>query len=67
MSNLNKFMIENTDIAEKIGVDSKDIKDGLFIALRKPRKLMYSSKDKMQETYDRDFKVFDKIVNDLSE
>ena len=62
-----KFMVENTDIAEKIGVDKKDVKDGLFIALRQPRKLMYSSKYKMQETYDRDFKVFDKIVNDLSE
>ena len=61
-----KFMLENTDIAEKAGVEKKYIKDGIFLAIRKPRKLMYSSADKMQETYDRDFQVFDDIINDLS-
>ena len=61
-----KFMLENTDIAEKSGVEKKYIKDGIFLAIRKPRKLMYSSADKMQETYDRDFQVFDDIINDLS-
>ena len=59
-------MLENTDIAEKSGVEKKYIKDGIFLAIRKPRKLMYSSADKMQETYDRDFQVFDDIINDLS-
>ena len=62
-----KFMLENTDIAEKIGVDRKYIKEGMFLAIRKPRKLMYSSEKDMQKTYDRDFRVFDSIINDLSE
>ena len=62
-----KFMLENTDIAGRIGVEKKYIKDGMFLAIRKPRKLMYSNEKDMQKTYDRDFKVFDSMINDLSE
>ncbi len=61
-----KFMLDGTDFAQRIGVPKEYIKDGMFLAIRKPKKLFYSSKEEIQETYDRDFPVFDSIVGDLS-
>ena len=58
------FYLKDTDFAQKVGVDN--LTDDWFIALRKPQKLMYSNSDDMQETYDKDFPVFEAIVNDLT-
>ena len=59
------FYLKDTDFAQKVGVGGS-LSDDWFIALRKPQKLMYSDSDDMQETYDRDFPVFDAIVSDLT-
>ena len=60
------FYLKDTEFAKHIGVAKSDIPDDMYIALRKPRKLMYSDPDEMQKVYDRDFPVFEKIIDDLS-
>ncbi|MBR6071175.1 MAG: cell envelope integrity protein TolA [Ruminococcus sp.] len=62
-----KFMLKDTSFAEKVGVDKSVISDDWFIAIRKPQDLVYSKKENMQETYDKDFPVFEAIIRDLSE
>ncbi|MDO4864087.1 MAG: hypothetical protein Q4A05_07955 [Ruminococcus sp.] len=61
-----RFMLSDTDFAEKVGVAKEVVTDDWFIAIRKPQDLVYSKKENMQETYDRDFAVFDAIIQDLS-
>ncbi|WP_297961646.1 hypothetical protein [uncultured Ruminococcus sp.] len=61
------FCLKDTDFAEKIGVHSSEIPDDMYIALRKPRNLLHSSKEDMQETYDKDFPSFERIIDDLSQ
>lgn len=65
--NKEKFMLSETDFAEKIGLQKSQISDDWFISIRTPKKLLYSDLDEMQEVYDRDFAVFDSIIKDLSE
>lgn len=61
------FYLKDTDLAAKLSLPEEAITDDLFIAIRKPQKLLYSSEEEVQETYDKDFPVFDKIIKDLSE
>lgn len=61
-----KFMLKGTDFAEKVGVDKSVVSDDWFIAIRKPQDLVYSKKENMQKTYDKDFPVFEAIIRDLS-
>ena len=60
------YYIKDTKFAEHIGVSPDAITDDMFFALRKPKDVMNDSKEKMQETYDKDFPVFDKVVKALS-
>ena len=62
-----RFMLNGTDFAVKINMDKNELTDDWFIAIREPADLMYDKKETMQETYDKDFAVFDAIINDLSE
>lgn len=62
-----KFMLSDTNFAEKVGVSPDVITDDWFIAIRKPQDLLYSKKKNMQKTYDKDFASFDAIIQDLSE
>ncbi len=64
--NKERFMLSKTDFAEKIGLTKDQITEDWFIAIRNPIKLLYDDKDDMQERYDKDFPVFDAIINDLS-
>ncbi len=61
-----RFMLSETDFAEKIGLQKDQITDDWFMAIRNPIKLLYDDEDDMQERFDKDFPVFDAIVNDLS-
>lgn len=61
-----RFMLKGTKFAERIGVEEQYITDDLYLAIRKPMKLASTSKEKMQKTYDKDFEVFKKIIEDLS-
>ncbi|MDE6833164.1 MAG: hypothetical protein K2J39_02790 [Ruminococcus sp.] len=61
------FFLKNTDFAERIGVDPSEITNDLYIGIRKPRNLLYADEDDMKETFDRDFPILDKIIEDLSE
>ena len=60
------YYLKNTDFAEKIGIAPSLISDDMFLALRKPKKLLHSSEKDMQKTYDKDFPLFDKMIKDLS-
>ncbi len=60
------YYIKDTKFAEHIGVRPSDITDDMFFALRKPKDVMNDTKEKMQETYDKDFPVFDRVVKALS-
>lgn len=60
------FFLKNTDFAERIGIAEEDVTGDLYIGIRKPRNLLYSDEEEMQATYDRDFPVLDKIIEDLS-
>ncbi|MDE6776003.1 MAG: hypothetical protein K2J37_06915, partial [Ruminococcus sp.] len=62
-----RFMLKGTDFAIKTGMDESELTDDWFIAIREPADLMYDKKKNMQETYDKDFAVFNAIINDLSE
>lgn len=59
------FYLKDTPFAERIGIDPELVPDDLYIAIRKPQKLLYSKESEMQEAYDRDVQVFIDIVNDL--
>lgn len=61
------FYLKDTDFAEKIGITESAAGDDLFISFRKPQHLLYTDEEEMQKMYDRDFPVFDKLINDLSE
>ena len=60
------YYIKDTKFAEHIGVSPDVITDDMFFALRKPKDVMNDSKEKMQETYDKDFPTFDRVVKALS-
>lgn len=62
-----KFYLKGSAFAEKLGISEDALTDDLFLAIRKPASLMSASLDDMQEAYDKDFPVFEKIINDLSE
>ena len=61
-----KFMLSGTDFAEKSGIDQRLMTDDMYLAIRRPQKLLYSSKKEMQRTYDRDISAFKKLIEDLS-
>lgn len=60
------FHLRGTEFADRIGFDGDKVKDDLYLAIRKPKDLLYCSEEELQETYDRDFKVFDMLIKDLS-
>ncbi|MCR5599261.1 MAG: hypothetical protein K6G33_00745 [Ruminococcus sp.] len=60
------FYLKDTDFAQRLGIPDSEIPDDLYFAIRKPKDLINSSKEDMQATYDKDFPVFNKIVNDLT-
>lgn len=62
-----RLMLGDSKLAERLGVDKSVVTDDWFLAVRKPQELMNISLDDMQEVYDKDFPVFDKLVKDLSE
>ncbi len=62
-----KFLLKNTPFADRIKLDPQFITDDLYIAVRVPTKLLYTSKKDMEKTFEKDWDVFDKIVKDLSE
>lgn len=61
------FYLKDSKFAEKLNLPEEVVTDDLFIAIRRPQKLIYSSEEEVQETYDKDFPVFDSIIKDLSE
>lgn len=60
------YYLKDTDFAKHIGVAKSDIEEDMYIAIRKPKRMTYSDVDQMQETYDKDFPVFEKVIADLS-
>lgn len=60
------FFLKNTDFYERIGIDKEDVTGDLYIGIRKPCNLLYSDEEEMQEIYDRDFVILDKVIEDLS-
>ena len=60
------FILSDTPFAQRVGLSPEQIPDDWFIAIRTPRNLMYDKEEDMQETWDKDFPVLDKILNDLS-
>lgn len=60
------YYLKNSNFADVLGLNSDAVTDDVFISFRKPQKLLYTDEEEMQETYDKDFPVFDKIINDLS-
>lgn len=62
-----RFYLKGTKFAERIGIDDKDVPYDMFITIRRPADLLYSDKNEMQETYDKDLPVLEKIIADLSD
>ncbi len=60
------FYLKDTAFAQRLGIPDSEIPDDMYFAIRKPKDIINSSKEDMQETYDKDFPVFDNIVNDLT-
>lgn len=61
-----RFNLKDTDFAERIGIGNDLSDDEMFIAVRMPKSLLYAKYKEIEETYEKDFPVFDKIVNDLT-
>lgn len=62
-----KFMLKDTPFAERIKLDPKYVTDDLYLAVRVPVKLLYTSQEDMEDTLEKDWPVFEKIVADLSQ
>lgn len=60
------FYLKDTKFAERLGISGDVITDDLFIAFRKPQRLLYADADEMQEAYERELPVLMKIIEDLS-
>lgn len=61
-----RFMLSNTDFMEKIGCGD-DPHPGLYLGIRKPQKLLYTSEEKMQKTYDKTWPILEQVIEDLSD
>lgn len=61
-----RFNLKDTDFAERIGIEKDSLDDGMFIAVRMPKNLLYAKEKDMEKTYEKDFPVFDKMINDLT-
>lgn len=61
------YYLKDTNFAERLGIEDDSLGDDLFISFRKVQHLLYTDEEEMQETHDKDFPVFDKIIKDLSE
>lgn len=59
------YYLKDTDFYQKIGVQQNDVTSDLYIALRKPNGVMYSNARDMAKTYDKDFPVFEKFIEDI--
>lgn len=62
-----RFYLKHTKFAERAGINENDVPYDLFIAVRKPRDLLYADTEEMEETLEKDLPVLEKIINDLSE
>jgi|GEM_PF-4158222 len=60
-----RFYLKNTDFAERIGFTG-NIPDDMYIGIRKINKVKYATVEEMREAYERDFAVFERIIEDLS-
>lgn len=60
-----RFMLEFTPFAERIGID-KEYTKGVYLALRKPKGLLYCTKKDMEKRYEKDFPAFERMIEDLS-
>ncbi|MCI1269183.1 MAG: hypothetical protein LKG21_04680 [Ruminococcus sp.] len=60
-----KFNFKNTDFDEKIGFKGK-LDPTLYIGIRKPQKVEWADADKMQKSYNVSKKLFDNVVDDLT-
>lgn len=62
-----RFYLRNTKFAERVGISDTDVAYDLFIAVRKPQRLLYAKKEEMEKTLEKDLPVLEKIISDLSE
>lgn len=62
-----RFYLRNTNFADRAGVEESDVSYDLFIAVRKPQDLLYTSKEEMEKTLEKDLPILEKIISDLSE
>ncbi|MBQ8297985.1 MAG: cell envelope integrity protein TolA [Ruminococcus sp.] len=60
-----KFYLKNSAFAERLGISEELITDDLFLAIRKPIAVMNADAEEMQAAYDKDFPVFEKIIEDI--
>ena len=62
-----RYYLKNTNFAERVGIEGNDVSYDLFIAVRKPQRLLYAEKKEMEETLEKDLPVLKRIIEDLSE
>lgn len=60
------FSLENTDFASKINVTDDAVGDDLYMAFRMVQPRLYADEEEMQEAFEKDFPVFEKVVADLT-
>lgn len=61
-----RLMLAESNFADRLGIEKGAVTNDWFMAMRAPQKLVNADKDEMQETYDKDFPVFDAMIKDLS-
>lgn len=60
-----RLMLSGSNFADRVGIEKSALTNDWFMAIRAPQKLVNADKDEMQETYDKDFPVFDAMIKDL--
>ena len=60
------YYLKDTNFAEALGIKPSSIPSDMFLAIRTPVDPVYGVNEELQETYDKDFPLFDKLVKSLS-
>ena len=60
------YYLKDTNFAQAIGINPNDVSDDMFLAIRNPVDPINGVNEKLQETNDKDFPLFDRIIKSMS-
>lgn len=61
-----RYYLRNTNFAKRVGLGENEVSYDIFIAMRKPKTLLYAKQSEMEETLKKDLPVLERIIEDLN-